>query len=58
MIFEYEAQQDDELDLKIGDLIKDVQTVSHLKRVTLTTIYVCFVDFIFYRWMRAGVRGH
>ena len=30
MIFEYEAQQDDELNLKIGDVIKDVENVSLL----------------------------
>ena len=28
MIFDYEAQQDDELNLKVGDVIKDVQNVS------------------------------
>ena len=30
MVFEYEAQQDDELDLKVGDVIKDVQNVRGL----------------------------
>ena len=27
--FEYEAQQEDELQLKVGDVIKDVQSVSY-----------------------------
>ena len=30
--FEYEAQQDDELTLKVGDVISDVQNVSHLNK--------------------------
>ena len=30
MIFDYEAQQDDELDLKVGDVIKDVLIVRGL----------------------------
>ena len=30
VIFEYEAQQEDELNLKVGDVIKEVQTVRGL----------------------------
>ena len=29
VIFDYEAQEDNELDMKVGDVIKDVVKVSH-----------------------------
>ena len=55
MTFEYEAQQDDELTLKVGDVISDVQNVSHLntcsyiidpKSTLATVVLVIFFYFV------------
>ena len=68
--FEYEAQQDDELTLKVGNVISDVQNVSHLNicsylidpKSTLATVVlvIFFVSLLPFccRLMRVGVREH
>ena len=58
-MFEYEAGQDDELDLKVGDIITDVQTVSTclyslIWAIVILPVCVCCVDVC--RWMKDGVR--
>ena len=55
MISDYEAQADDELDLKVGDMIKAIAYVSHC--AIIMHVGFVFNCYHFCRWMRDGVRG-